>query len=442
MWSRSSRKDQTSARALPERRRELSVDLYRVLAVLTVVVGHWLAASITFRNGRFGDDNVLTGMPWTRWLTLLFQVIPVFFLVAGYGSAASWSRWPAGWRGWLRHRLGGVLVPTTMYVAAMLVVVAVLGPFAGASSPLAFGGWAVAMHLWFLPVYLVLVSATPLTVAAQRRWGMAVPAGLAVAVGGVDAVALGGGIPAVGFVNYLLGWAAVYQLGVAWFAGALRGRRAAALAAGSVAVLAILVWLGPYPVSMIGVPGQAVRNTSPPNTALLAFSAAQAGLLVLVAPTVTAWLRRSPLRGPLATANRNVMALYLWHMVPLVLVALAVYPSGFLPQPVLGSTAWWVARVAWLALLTVMAIVVLLPLGLARPPLARYVSALAARLPFRPHGPMLLAGAGISAFALYRFAVDGFAPDGKFPVAVTAVYAVGVALATCARPPPRQETAR
>jgi len=35
---------------------------------------------------------------------------------------------------------------------------------------LATAGWAVALHLWFLPVYLILLSMTPAMDAAHRRW--------------------------------------------------------------------------------------------------------------------------------------------------------------------------------------------------------------------------------------------------------------------------------
>ena len=52
--------------------RELSADLYRVLAVAIVVIGHWLVSAVTFRDGRFGNDYPLVVLPWTQWLTLVF----------------------------------------------------------------------------------------------------------------------------------------------------------------------------------------------------------------------------------------------------------------------------------------------------------------------------------------------------------------------------------
>ena len=46
----------------------------------------------------------------------------------------------------------------------------------------------------------------------------------------------------------------------------------------------ILLALRWYPISMVGAPGAKEQNNFPPNVALLAFSVAQAGILVAVAP--------------------------------------------------------------------------------------------------------------------------------------------------------------
>ena len=95
--------------------RELSADLYRAVAVVVVVIGHWLVSTVTFRDGQFGNDYPPDVLPWTRWLTLLFQVVPVFFLVGGYASAVSYTRWlEAGgghWSDWVRSRLAAILGP-------------------------------------------------------------------------------------------------------------------------------------------------------------------------------------------------------------------------------------------------------------------------------------------------------------------------------------------
>ncbi|WP_127358493.1 hypothetical protein [Actinacidiphila soli] len=55
-------------------------------------------------------------------------------------------------------------------------------------------------------------------------------------------------------------------------------------AAGTVLLTALLVW-GPFPVDMIGA-GVRVGNTTPPSVALLAFAAAETGVLLTVEPAL------------------------------------------------------------------------------------------------------------------------------------------------------------
>ncbi|OOK73833.1 acyltransferase family protein [Mycobacterium kansasii] len=155
--------------------RDLAVDFYRVSGVVLIVLGHWLAGSVTYHNGQFGRQNPLVDQPWTQWLTWPFQAVPVFFLVAGYAGAVSWThRYGDGGvsrQDWIRHRVARVLGPTTVYVGLMSLVVVALQVSGLPGSVLEYAGWAVAMHLWFLAVYLVVVSLTPVAMAAHRRWG-------------------------------------------------------------------------------------------------------------------------------------------------------------------------------------------------------------------------------------------------------------------------------
>jgi surface polysaccharide O-acyltransferase-like enzyme len=411
--------------------RELSADLYRVLAVVVVVVGHWLLAAVTYRGGRFGYDEVLAELPWTQWLTWIFQVVPVFFVVGGYANAASWTRWHGGAgqrRDWLRHRAAGILGPTTAYVALLVAVVVIAGLLGGDPSQLAIPMWVLALHLWFLPVYVAVVALTPLAVAAQRRWGLKVPAALAVSVAIVDLITLGAHVAVLGAVNYALCWGAIYQVGVAWFGGALRGRRPMLLASGAAGVLAAVIGFGLYPVSMIGVPGQSIENTSPPTVALLALAFVQAGLLIAAAPAVTAWLRRARWRPRLATASQNAMALYLWHMVPVVVVALICYPTGLAPQPGLGSGAWWLWRLAWVAVLSLVTAAELMLLWWGRSFFARPTPTVEVKLATGLSEPLLLVGGAMAGVALWRFAADGFAPGGHLPAVCALIYAAGIVL--------------
>ena len=95
--------------------RNLAVDFYRVSGVVLIVLGHWLAGSVTYHDGHFGRQNPLVDLPWTQWLTWPFQAVPTFFLVAGYAGAVSWTHRRdtegVSRQTWVRHRLARVLGP-------------------------------------------------------------------------------------------------------------------------------------------------------------------------------------------------------------------------------------------------------------------------------------------------------------------------------------------
>lgn len=424
--------------------RDHAMDLYRVVALLTIVVGHWVAACLTFSDGAFWRENPLVDLPWTQWLTWIFQVVPVFFVVAGYASAVSWGhrRAEESLQDWLRRRLARPVGPTAVYVVCMLIVVAVLSAVGVAGAELDFGAWAVAMHLWFLGIYVLVVALTPIAVAAHRRWGLWVPTAMVVVVAAIDAATLGAHLPYAGWLNYLLPWAVLYQFGIAWQDEMLRGRAALTLAAVSAVALALLIRLGPYPISMIGVPGATVNNTSPPNLALLALGCTQAGLVLAAAPAVNRALKSVRAQRILAVANDNVMALYLWHMVPVVIVALAGYPTGLLPQPILGTSAWWLFRLGWVAILAVVAAVEVVFLYWGRGLFAAPLPTVTTPIPPVLSAVLLIVGTVAIAAALTEIAILGFAPSGRFPTATAAWFIAGavlIALAPSLRStPPRR----
>ena len=399
---------------------------------MLVVIGHWLLSVMTYRGGEFGRDNPLVLLPWTQWLTWLFQVVPVFFAVAGFASAVSWARLVAGGavsrEQWIRRRVARTLGPTVVYAVFVLAVIAALMAAGVSSRVLELGGWALAMHLWFLAVYLMLVALTPLAVAAHRRWGLAVPAALSAAVALVDAVGIGGGHPEVRMVNYLFCWAAIYQLGIAWHGGLLRRRNLLAMAGvGAVTALVLVVW-GPYSIAMIGVPGDRVQNSSPPSVLLLALAFVQIGVLFSLVPTLNRVLVRGVWPRVLSVANDNVMALYLWQMLPVIIVTLIAYPSGLLPQPPLGSGSWWLARLEWELVLAVVAVALLGLLWWQRRFFAAPIPSVVRAVPRGVGEVLLYLGTAACALALGLISAGGFAPGGRFPVATAVLFCAGALL--------------
>lgn len=413
--------------------RNLAIDFYRVFGVVMIVYGHWLLACMTYSDGTFNRIDPLQVIPFTQWLTWPFQLVPLFFVVGGYAGALSWKRWHDERGGtrqdWIRHRMTRMLGPTGIYVGLVLVVMAVLIPAGVPGANLDFAGWAVALHLWFLAIYTLVTLTTPLAVAAHRRFGLWAVAALTAAVAAVDALTLFGGVPAyLGAVNYLFAWGAFYQLGIAWRGGLMIGRRPVILAVGSAVALALLLGPGPYPPSMIGVTGEAIKNTTPPTVALLAFGFAQAGLAIWAAPVLDRWLRTPFKQRVLAFGNANVMALYLWQLIPAVAVSLVAYPTGLLPQPEVNTTAWWLARLEWLVVLTVVTAAEMVLLAWQRKRVSAPLPTAPVPVPRPLVEPLLYAGGLMVAVALLGFTASGFAPGGHFPVVMAALFAGGTAL--------------
>lgn len=395
--------------------RDRYVDFLRAWAILLVVGGHWLITALVREpGGEIWAPELLAEVPWTQWLTLGFQVMPLFFLAGGYAAGGSWAAASGGVSGWVRRRVLRLLVPAGVYSGLVILAVGVCLGVGVDPRTLELVGWALAMQFWFLPVYLVISALTPVLYAAHLRWGLFVPVGMgAVAV-------LAAQLPYGGMLNYLLVWGIAYQLGFCWRDGLLE-RKGLALAVCGGGAFAGLVALGPFPVSLIRVTGQEPSNTDPPSLAMLAWVVAQVGVCLVVAPVVRRVLERERVWRVVRGVGGASMTLYLWHMVPVLVVAGGFYLTGIAPQPSLGSLAWWGLRMPWLVVLGVVMVGV--------------VAGLRAITVTVPHGResqpaswAVWVGLGASVVSLGRFAVHGFAPDGRFPLLPAVGLAVGVAL--------------
>jgi hypothetical protein len=338
-------------------RRDRYVDFLRTASLAVVMLGHWLMAVVVWQGGRLHAGNVLESSPWARWLTWIFQIMPVFFIVGGFSNTASLSaarRDGTTYGTWLGGRLTRLVRPVLTFAVVWTVAVAGLG-LAGLD-PAALRAGSIAQPLWFLAVYVVVVALAPAMVAADRRWGWCVPAALGAGVAAVDLARWPLAVPLVGWANLALVWLFAHQLGIAWREGRLTGwsrRRLVTLAGVGLAGVVALTELGGYPRSMVGGVGEARTNTFPPSLALAALALWQFGAVLAARPLVDRWLARPRAWAVVVGANGMAMTLYLWHLTALLVVAVAVLPLGLLPDAAAGSAAWWAWRPVWIAMLGV-----------------------------------------------------------------------------------------
>ncbi len=304
-------------------------------------------------------SDMLQVAPWSQWLTWLFQVMPLFFIVGGYANHASWEaaqRAGRGYGAWLGARMRRLIGPAVPLVLVWAFMAAAARPMGVEEATIRVGSDAAFTPTWFLAVYVMVVVVVPATHALWQRFGIRSVVALALSAAIVDAIAFGAGLGWLRWANYAFVWLGVQQLGYAWRAGALGGRGAAfACAVGALALLLALVGFASYPVSMVTVPGQELSNSRPPTLALFALGVLQVGLVRLVESPARRWLESERPWAATVLVNGIIMTLYLWHVTALVwIVGLSNAFGGFGLGVRPGSAVWWLTRPLWIAVCAAM----------------------------------------------------------------------------------------
>jgi hypothetical protein len=343
--------------------RDRYVDVLRVASLGVVIAGHWLmAVPVPGADGSTRVTNVLALVPELRPVTWLLQVMPVFFLVGGFAHAtalASIRRRGGGYADFARSRTARLLRPAAVFLAVWLAL-AVGAALAGQDQGLVRVALRTAVQpLWFLGVYLGLVALAPVMWQLHQRFGARVPVTLLALAVAVDVLRFAGH-PQLAVLNLLVVWAGVHQLGFFYADGTLQrgGRRLALLlCGGGLGAVLLLTTVGPYPVSMVGVPGETVSNMSPPTVALAAHAVWLIGLVLLLRMPVTRLLARARVWRAVVAANGLAMTAFLWHLTAAFVVVAA---SGGRSARTPGSAGWWATRPLWLAAAAVVTTVLVL----------------------------------------------------------------------------------
>ena len=367
MWSQAK---EMSAQTPDDRNRY--VDFLRAVSILMVVSGHWLIVGLYYVDGSITFSELLVIRPNTQWMTWIFQVMPVFFIVGGYANGVSLEgakRRGVGYPGWLVSRLNRLVSPLLVLLFVWAILAAILH-YAGVSgNVLRLASQASLIPIWFLAIYIMVVVLAPATYIAWKRWGFVSFWAFAVAGVLVDIVFFALDQQWLGWTNYFWVWLAVHHLGYAWRDGRMGSpARLLIYSALGLAALSLLIFKGPYPFAMVGSPDEGLSNSAPPKITLLALGIFQFGLLLAFEKPMRRVLSGLRVWAATVLINSMIMTLYLWHLtVMVILVSLLYLAGGYGLGLEPGSHEWWLSRPIWIAVLYA----VLLPVTLLFSPLER-----------------------------------------------------------------------
>ncbi len=334
------------------------VDFLRAASIGAVIFGHWLVAAPFMEGGVLSASKLLEIQKWTQWLTWIFQVMPVFFIVGGYANSASWraaKRANRSYNDWLSSRLQRLVGPVLPLLIVWTLICICAHALKVNPDLISLGSKVAFIPVWFLAVYIMVVICVPFTLAAWERFGLASFWILVLATALVDILFFATGLQVMGWPNYGFIWLAVHQLGYAWRDERLIGlKKTLPLAFGGLLVLISLVKLGPYPISMITVPGEGISNSFPPKLPLLVLGIFQCGFLLSIEAPMRRWLKRKAPWVITILVNSSIMTIFLWHLSAMILIlgiSLSLGGFGITMEP--GSGVWWAARPVWIAVLSV-----------------------------------------------------------------------------------------
>ena len=349
------------AAATPAARNRI-VDFWRALAILTVVFGPWLAASIWLTpTGEIKLLNSLEWVPYAGWVTWIVQVMPIFFLAGGYANARGLSKVDSGRelrRDWITARVRRMFTPVVPLLLVWVVLIVALRRFVPTDVVHA-GAMSATVPLWFLAVYLILTALAPFTYRWWQHSGLTSVAILLGAAIGIDVARFALDVPGVGWVNFLFVWAALHQMGYWWSTSDQRQgispRNGWLLAVGSLSLLIALTGMGIYPVAMVGIPGAGITNMTPPTFAMALLGTMQLGVIWGTKQLVSRFT--ASVRGwhAVVAVSGMIMTIYLWHLSAMSLVGATGLFSfdGLAFQVEPGTTLWWLTRPVWLAVLSI-----------------------------------------------------------------------------------------
>ena len=343
----------TAAESTPAQRDRI-IDAIRGVSLFVVVFGHLLMAVVYWpAEGDVRIGNLMASYPALQYLTWLLQVMPLFFAFGGASSVIAWRKADAGdvlYSSWMWGRVRRLLRPVLVYLAIMAVFGAVMTLFVGPQlDPLLA---IINGPLWFLGVYTITLLFLPVMWwVHQKNRAIAFVVLVPLAVLDSVGVTILGWPVWVGFLNFILCWVAIQQLGFFW-AEETRLRTWVTVAVTSLIVNVALVYYGPWPMSLVGLPGDVLdydqlslggwtvsvpgfhgeySNMSPPSVILLLHGFTLVSLVFIARRPLARLLQRPRVWLVTTFMMMTSMSLYIWHLLAIVLSLTTLRFLGFPP---------------------------------------------------------------------------------------------------------------
>jgi peptidoglycan/LPS O-acetylase OafA/YrhL len=420
IWSQAS---SLAAQTPAERNRY--VDFLRSVSILVVITGHWLIATAYYVDGELTQGKLLVSAPWTQWLTWVFQVMPIFFIVGGYANAVSLEsarRKQEDYAGWLATRLNRLVRPLLVLLFFWAALAIVMKMFDVSVGVIQYSSRAALIPIWFLAIYIMVVILAPATYWAWQKYGFVsfwAFVGVAILI---DLAFFVLDLRWMGWSNYFWVWLAVHHLGFAWRDGRIGSPGKLLLySALGLAILWLLIFVGPYPLAMVGSPDEGLSNTMPPKITLLALAVFQFGLLLSIEAPMRRLLDNLRLWTATVLINSMIMSVYLWHItIMVVFISLLYLADGFGLRLEPGTAEWFMSRPLWIAILYIL----LLPVALLVSPFEQRARSADAGVPsaIRQVGGAILFCLGVSLLARYGY---GGGPLPRLDLASFALVVIG-----------------
>jgi fucose 4-O-acetylase-like acetyltransferase len=348
--------------------RDRYVDFLRAVSIMVVVLGHWLIATIYWRDGDVAGENALDVVPGLWVATWMLQVMPIFFFVGGFSNLVTIdaiARRGGGYAEFIHGRVVRLMRPTAVFLAVWVPIAAAVDLLTNLEDDTLEGaGTLLTRPLWFLGIYMIMIAFAPAMVRLHRRRGMTALIWMVVGAAVVDVAAVGFDIAYIGYLNFAFVWLFVHQLGFFYADGSLTRAKPThywAFALGGLALLVALTASQIYSPSMVGLRNER-SNTNPPTVVIIALTIWQLGLVMLLRQRITQWLSRRRVWAIVIGLNGVIMTIFLWHQTAMIGAVAAIYPLGF-PQPKSGAAQWWFFRPVWILVLLVFLAVLVFLLG-------------------------------------------------------------------------------